>query len=98
MWTALARPEEPLGTAEEIERTRGEVEAYFIESGRRVNWTVPRVPIRLRLCGEPTPVGVDGEADHTDRTVFWLAVKGEVCGEKGGTVVDTHDLYARPLR
>jgi hypothetical protein len=98
MWTALTRPEEPLGTAEEIERTRGEVEAYFVASGTRLNWTVPRVPIRLRLCGEPTPVGVDGEADHTDRTVFWLAVTGEVCGEKGGAAVDTHDLYARPLR
>jgi hypothetical protein len=99
MWTALTRPEEPLGTGEEIERTRGEVEAYFTASGMRLTWTAPRVRVQLPTCGElgPTPVGVEGAADHTRRTVFWLAVTEEVCGKAGATA-SAHDLYARPLR
>jgi len=91
-------PQEPLGKAEEIERTRGEVEAYFVTSRTRSTRTVPRVRVRLRNCAEPSPVGVDGGADHTDRTVFWLAAVERVCGEKGFTSEVAYDLYARPLR
>jgi hypothetical protein len=99
MWTALTAPEEPLRPADEIDQTRGEVEAYFVASGKRLTWSAPRARVRLTDCGEPTPVGVDGAAEHTRRTVFWLAATEERCGEKGGpTAPIQFAVYARSLR
>lgn len=76
-----ARPgdgyEEEEGPKEEAQLGRDTLTTYGLDTRRRRNWALPRLPLQT---GQPQPVtGVFGYSAHTDYAVFWIAARSLSC-------------------
>jgi hypothetical protein len=74
----------------------GVLEAYWLSTGRRRSFTLPRLPLSTGEQEHPVVVSDFGYATHTATTVFWIATHTLFFGD-AGSVVGTSAVYAAKL-